>query len=71
MLFKEDAMEKYIYEGPVMSFNGNITNKWTGSTVAPSESKAKSNLIYQYKKAHGLLPSAKINLPGKLLKGEL
>ncbi|MCF8018149.1 MAG: hypothetical protein K9L62_02000 [Vallitaleaceae bacterium] len=63
-------MDKYIYEGPVMLFNNNIANKWTGSTMAPSESKAKNNLVYQFKKAHGLTPSAKINLPGKLLKGE-
>jgi hypothetical protein len=63
-------MDKYIYEGPVMSFNSSIARKWTGLTVAPSESKARNNLIYQYKKAHGLQPSAKITLPGKLLKGD-
>lgn len=58
-------MDVYIYSGPVMKFGKWIGN-WTGETSAVSEKKAKSNLIYQYKTKYGLLPSAKIDLPGKV-----
>lgn len=58
-------MNKYAYNGPVMMFGKCVTN-WKGETMAESEKKAKSNLIYQYKKKNNLVPSAKINLPGEL-----
>lgn len=56
----------YIYEGPVMSFEKCLTSKWKSSTFASSEKKAKSNLIYQYKKENNLSKTYKINLPGVL-----
>ena len=59
-------MTKYIYEGPVMSFGRCVSNRWKGETMAESESKAKSNLAYQYKKKHGLCAGAKVTLPGEL-----
>lgn len=59
-------MSKYIYEGPVMEFNTCITNLWKGETIAPSESKARSNLIYQFKKNNHRSPGTKITLPGKI-----
>ena len=40
----------YVYEGPVLLFNKLIAEHWKGETVAPSESKAKSNLAYQFKR---------------------
>ena len=43
-------MHKYIYDGPVLSFDTLIADHWRGETRAPSESKAKSNLKYQFKK---------------------
>lgn len=70
-------MNLYLYDGPVMEFDRCIANKWKGFTYAPSETKAFSNLIYQYKKKNGKAATAKITLPGKLdcvpeqeLKGE-
>lgn len=57
---------KYIYKGPVMSFGRCVSNCWEGATIAESESRARSNLAYQYKKQHGLCASAKVTLPGKL-----
>lgn len=54
-------MNYYIYEGPVMNnFNQLITSKWNGETYANTDKKAVSNLNYQFKKEHRLLPTAKI-----------
>lgn len=57
---------RYVYAGPVMEFDECATIYWKGETVAPSASKAKNNLAYQYKKSHGRPASTKITLPGKL-----
>lgn len=57
----------YSYEGPVMEFDTCVNNKWTGSTYAPSESKARSNLTYQYKRQKNKSPSTKIHLTGKII----
>ena len=58
---------KYRYDGPVMEFNTCIANHWKGETFAPSESKARSNLAYQFKKNNNRVPASKITLPGKLM----
>lgn len=60
-------MNKYIYEGPVMEFNRLVAEHWTGETIASSESKARNNLAYQYKKKNNRLADTKVTLPGKLL----
>lgn len=60
-------MNLYQYEGPVMQFENCIKQKWKASTYASSQAKAKSNLAYRYKKENGLVPNAKITLPGKLV----
>lgn len=59
-------MPLYSYDGPVMEFDRIVANQWKGSTIAPTEKKAKSNLSYQYKREHGKTPASKISLPGKL-----
>ena len=41
---------KYVYKGPVLEFDKLIAEDWYGETMATSEKKAKSNLIYQFKK---------------------
>lgn len=61
-------MNKYIYNGPVFSFNTCIDNYWTAVTYAVSEKKANSNLRYQYTKYNNMIPNCKITLPGKLIK---
>ena len=62
---------KYIYEGPVFVFGNCVATKWRGETCAESPAKAKSNLIYQYKKQNGFSASAKVDLvPGNILSEE-
>lgn len=60
-------MREYQYDGPVMHFEDCVRHRWKASTYAASESKAKSNLAYRFKKENGLTPNAKITLPGKLV----
>lgn len=59
-------MQEYQYNGPVMRFDQCVDYKWKATTIAKSEAKAKSNLIYRYKKENGLALNAKVSLPGKL-----
>lgn len=59
-------MPKYFYDGPVMEFNTCIADHWKGETFAPSESKARNNLAYQFKTNNHRLPGSKITLPGTL-----
>ncbi len=60
-------MHEYRYDGPVMRFEDCVQYRWRASTYAVSEAKAKSNLIYRYKKENGLMPNTKITLPGRLI----
>ncbi len=60
----------YSYDGPVLSFGRCIANNWYGETYAVTAEKAKSNLIYQYKKQNKLLPGTRIELPGKVMTVE-
>lgn len=63
-------MNYYSYSGPVINnFNQIITNNWNGETYANTDKKAMSNLSYQFKKEHGLLPTAKVRLTSKPIKG--
>lgn len=57
---------KYLYDGPVMEFDRCIDDHWKGETMAPTEAKARTNLIYQFKKSQGKVPATKISLPGKI-----
>jgi hypothetical protein len=59
-------MNRYIYKGAVMEFNKCVQSSWQGETIANSEKKAKSNLIYQWKKSNNRSPNAKINLPDEV-----
>lgn len=59
-------MNKYFYRGPVVKFDICIVDYWTGETMAVSESKARNNLAYKFKKENDLSPNAKISLPGKI-----
>lgn len=61
-------MDKYRYDGPVVEYGRCISNNWKGETMANSEPKARSNLTYQFKKQTNRLPTAKISLPGKVIK---
>lgn len=57
---------KYSYNGPVQEFDKVIANRWKGETMAISEKKARTNLIYQFKTQFGRTPNTKITLPGKI-----
>lgn len=63
-------MNQYSYDGVVKEFDTIISNRWRWSTYAASEKKARSNLIYCYKREHGKSPDSKITLPGKLVMHE-
>ena len=60
-------MHKYSYEGPVKVFDDIVTRSWKAGTVAESEKKARSNLAFQYKRDHGLVPATRVTLSGKIL----
>lgn len=61
-------MDKYIYEGPVKIFDNIVAENWKAETMACSESKARANFAYQYKKGHNLTPHAKVSITGKITK---
>lgn len=60
-------MNQYLYDGPVMEFGTCVSNRWQGITYAVSERKARSNLVYQFKKKNNRVPGAKITLPGEVI----
>lgn len=60
-------MALYSYDGPVLEFDRIVANHWRAQTYATSEAKARSNLVYQFKKANGKVPRTKITLPGKIV----
>lgn len=60
-------MNMYFYDGPVLEFERIIANRWSASTRAETEKKARSNLAYQFKIEYGREPRSKISIPGKLV----
>lgn len=62
----EGIKYKYLYSGPVLEFDHLIAGKWSSTTIAPTERKAKSNLAFQFKRENKRTSNAKIMLPGKL-----
>lgn len=60
-------MDKYVYNGPVEVFGTLVDQRWHGETLAATPAKAKSNLVYQWKKAHGRTASSRVVLPGKVI----
>lgn len=59
-------MRKYAYDGPVLIFDKCVADHWKGETIAPSEAKARSNLVYQFKRQNGKESVSKVTLPGEL-----
>lgn len=58
---------EYQYDGPVLLFDKIVCNRWQATTSAPSKRKARSNLIFRFKKENGLAPNAKIILPNDIV----
>lgn len=63
-------MNQYFYDGPVMEFDRCIASRWKASTYAVSESKARTNLAFRFKKDNRRLPNSKISLPGKIIMSD-
>lgn len=63
---KNDILHTYSYDGPVKVFDDIVSKNWRGKTVAVSEAKARSNLIFQWKRDHGKIAATKVTLPGKI-----
>lgn len=60
------SKKTYVYKGAVMMFDRVIDPYWEAETTATSAKKAKSNLVFRYKKMNGLDPTAKVTLPGQV-----
>ena len=58
---------KYLYDGPVRSFEKFLDERWVAVTIAPTEARARSNLKYRWKCENGYSPNLKIDLPGRLI----
>lgn len=58
----------YAYQGAILQFDRVVADNWIGRTLAKSERQARTNLAYQYKQQCGLTPSARITLPGKVVR---
>ena len=61
--------KRYTYDGPVLAFDKIVANHWHGETYAVTEAKARSNLIYQFKKQYGYAPNARIDLLSRDSRG--
>lgn len=59
-------MNHYKYKGPVLCFGNTVASQWEGETYAQTESKARSNLAYQYRQETRLTVNSRITVPGKL-----
>lgn len=59
---------RYRYKGPVVKFDKVVTENYVGETVAESQKKAMSNIIFNYKKDNNLLPTVRVTLIPKYLK---
>lgn len=55
----------YEFNGAVRLFDRIIAPNYTAQTTAPSVQKARSNLVYRYKRDNGYAKTAKITLTGK------
>lgn len=55
----------YEFNGAVRLFDRIIAPNYTAQTTAPSVQKARSNLVYRYKRDNGYTKTAKITLTGK------
>lgn len=61
-------MKEYTYDGPVYVFDECYLRRWTVSTTAPSEKKARSNLVYRFKKENNIFMGSRVSLPGKIIE---
>lgn len=59
--------KSYIFNGAVFDQFGKLLDlNWSAQTFAPSEKKARSNIMYQYKRETGMGAFFPIRLEGKI-----
>lgn len=56
------------YDGPITEFGKVVTENFKAETIAVSAKAARRNILMQAKQYLGLLPSAKIELPGEIIE---
>lgn len=61
-----NELYKYRYSGPVVQYGKIVANHWKAETIAPSEKKARSNFMYQFKVQNNRIQKTKIELPGRI-----
>lgn len=59
-------MNLYSYKGSVKNYDTVVQRDWEGRTIAVSEKKARTNLMYQWKRQHGKTADYKVSLPGEI-----
>lgn len=61
---------RYEYSGPVMDADSGevYAYGWKASTVASSDEKALSNLMYRFKKKYDLFKGTRLKFTGRLYK---
>ena len=60
-------MYKYSYDGPVLEFGKLVADHWKDETVAPSEAKARANIIYKFKVKTDRNLYSVVTLPGRIV----
>lgn len=60
-------MNRYSYNGPVMEFDNCVEHHFKAETMAVSEGKARTNLIYQWKQKNKKPVDSNVRLPGKII----
>lgn len=63
-------MNIYLYDGPVLEFGKLVSDHWKAKTVAPSEAKARANIIYQFKLKTDRSLYTPVTLPGRIVMVE-
>ena len=56
----------YLYEGPVTRFGVCVMNHYRAYTYAVSEKQAENYIKSRWKKEHGYVQSAVVELPGEI-----
>ena len=59
---------RYRYSGPVYEFDKLLVSKWEAETIAPTAAKARSNMIFQFKKQNNRTAATRITLTGDIIK---
>ena len=59
-------MNLYLYDGPVTQFDKLVMQNYKAYTYANSKKQAENNIKSRWKKEHGYLQTARVELPGEI-----